>query len=75
MIVNKIIFFFIYRNNFKKFGNRKLKLNLLPFQKILDIYLNESAPPFNNPRGLLKKNEIETEVNSRMKNEMNFNLA
>ena len=27
------------------------------------------------PRGLLEKNEIEMEVNSRMKNEMIFNLA
>lgn len=41
----------------------------------MDNYLYEMAGTQNNPRGLLKKNEIEMEVNSRMKNEMNFNLA
>lgn len=41
----------------------------------MDSYLYERAGTQNNPRGLLEKNEIEMEVNSRMKNEMNFNLA
>lgn len=41
----------------------------------MDNYLYEMAGTQNNPRGLSEKNEIETEVNSKTKNEMNFNLA
>lgn len=56
-------------------GELKMTPPPISYRKILESDWYESAPPFNNPRGLSEKNEIETEVNSKMKNEMNFNLA